>query len=116
MPLRAKEEPVDEPYGRVAVIPEESEEHGRAEHLGHEEEATSVVDQKTEALLGADELGDHDDEERQRDAEPDAREHLGERRRQDHPKEELRRPRAEALRRTHEQRIELTARMHRGQE
>ena len=43
-------------------------------------------------LLRADELGDHDDEERERDPEPDAREDVGQRRGKNHAEEELRRP------------------------
>src|SRR2546430_13733732 len=46
---------------------------GRAQHLRDQEEVAPVVDQIAEAVLGADELRDHDDEERQRQPEAHAR-------------------------------------------
>src|SRR5947209_15230029 len=104
--LPAERATLQQPDQRVAGIAEEAEHDGRAQHLRDQEEIAPVVDEIAEAVLGADELRDHDDEERQRQPEAHAREDLGERRWQQDAEEELTRPGPEALGRAHEERID----------
>src|SRR5947208_10089093 len=75
--LPAERATLQQPDQRVAGIAEEAEHDGRAQHLRDQEEIAPVIDQIAEAVLGADELRDHDDEERQRQPEAHAREDLG---------------------------------------
>src|SRR3989442_7531941 len=82
---------------------------------GDQEEVAPVVDQKAQAVLGPDELRDDDHEKRQRHPQPDARQDLGQCRRQDHAAEELGRASPQALGGPQQQGIDLPDGVDRGQ-
>src|SRR5947208_3017823 len=112
-PEPATAEADDESVARVAEEPQ----HNRgAEHLVHEEEVPPVVDEVAEPLFGADELGDDDDEERERHAETDPGQDLRQRRRQHDAEEERRAPGAQAGGGAEQQRVHLPDRVDRREE
>src|SRR5438445_128052 len=112
-PAPATAEADDESGARVAEEPQ----HNRgAEHLVHEEEVPPVVDEVAEPLFGADELGDDDDEERERHAETDPGQDLRQRRRQHDAEEERRAPGAQAGGGAEQQRVHLPDRVDRREE
>src|SRR5439155_5473325 len=100
----------------VAGVTQEPQHDRGAEHLVHEEEVPPVVDEVAEPLLGTDELGDDDDEERERHTEADPREDLRQRRRQHDAEEEPRAPRAQARGGAEQQRVHLPDRVDRREE
>src|SRR5437870_2604572 len=112
-PEPATAEADDESVARVAEEPQ----HNRgAEHLVHEEEVPPVVDEVAEPLFGADELGDDDDEERERHAETDPGQDLRQRRRQHDAEKERRAPGAQAGGGAEQQRVHPPDRVDRREE
>src|SRR5438093_9373144 len=114
--LPAQHAPLQHAHQPVAGVAEEAEQQRGAEHLRHEEEVAPVVDEIPEPVLGADELRDDDDEERERHAQAQAGQHVGQRGGQDHAEEQVARPRAQALCRAQQPAVDLGDAVHGGHE